>query len=179
MDVKTCGFLSHTASRFRFGWDEESQDCAMLKQVMLQQIQRLRIMGCRSFYVVPDSGASLWFGELINLLRQQDPELLLQCILPHEEIASKWHPNLRERYFALLEQCTHLTAETRPGDPAATELALNHMLRYCDFVIAVYDPASSRGDPVDRAAEALQQSGKPWLAIHPDTLELEGCPVWG
>ena len=177
MDEKTCGFLSHIPTRFKFGWDEEDPLCLDLKQVILQQIQRLRQKGYNRFYVVPDSGASLWTGELLNLLRQDDSSLLLQCILPHEEIATKWSPELRDRYFTLLEQCTHLSAVSRPDDPDATKKALNQMIDYSDFVIAVYDPTSRRGDAVDQAMDDLQAAGKPYLMIHPDTLELQLCQV--
>ena len=86
MVVKTCGFLSHVPTRFKFGWDEEDSLCIDLKQVLLQQIQLLRRAGCTSFYVVPDSGAGLWAGEILNLLRHDDPALLLQCLLPHEAV---------------------------------------------------------------------------------------------
>lgn len=115
--------------------------------------------GYTSFYVVPDSGAGLWTGEIINLLRNNDPALLLQCILPHEEIASKWSPELRDRYFALLEQCTHLSAVSRPGHGDAMGLALAKLIDASDFVIAVYAPESRRGDAVDRAMEYLQETG--------------------
>lgn len=178
MDEKTCGFLSHIPTRFKFGWDEEDPLCLDLKQVILQQIQRLRQKDYNSFYVVPDSGASLWTGELLNLLRQDDSSLLLQCILPHEEIATKWSPELRDRYFALLEQCTHLSAVSRPDDPDATKKALSRMIDYSDFVIAVYDPASRRGDAVDQAMDDLIKTRKQFLMIHPDTLELRPCLVY-
>ena len=164
MDVKTCGFLSHVPTRFKFGWDEEVPLCLGLKQVLLQQIQLLRRAGCTSFYVVPDSGAGLWIGEILNLL-------------PHEEIATKWSPELRDRYFTLLEQCTHLSAVSRPDDKRATQKALSRMIDCSDFVIAIYDPASRRGDTVDQAMDDLQSSGKPYLMIHPDTLELQLCQV--
>ena len=177
MDVKTCGFLSHVPTRFQFGWDEEATLCIHMKQVILQQIQLLRRAGYNSFYVVPDSGAGLWTGEIINLLRNNDPALLLQCILPHEEIASKWSPELRDRYFALLEQCTHMSAVSRPGHGNAVELALTKLIDASDFVIAVYDPESRRGDAVDQAMEYLRETGKPYLRIHPDTLELQLCPI--
>ena len=177
MDVKTCGFLSHVPTRYRFGWDEEAPLCMELKQVLLQRIQLLRREGCSSFYVVPDSGAGLWAGEMLNLLRHEDPSLLLQCLLPHEEIAAKWSPELRDRYFALLEQCTHLTAVSRPDDPDSIQKALNRMIDCSDFVIAVYDPASCRGDAVDHAMDYLRETKKPHLLIHPDTLELRPCPL--
>ena len=179
MDVKTCGFLSHVPIRFRFGWDEEDPLCIDMKQVILQQIQLLRREGYGSFYVVPDSGAGLWTGEILNLLRNNDPALLLQCILPHEEIANKWSPELRDRYFMLLEQCTHLTAVSRPGDGDAKRLALTTMIDASDFVIAVYDPTSRRGDAVEQAMEHLRETGKPYLLIHPDSMALQRHPVTG
>lgn len=177
MDVKSCGFISHCPTRFKFGWDEEDPLCIELKQVILQQVQKLRLENVHSFYIVPDSGAGLWTGELINVLRNNDPSLLLQCILPHEETSTKWHPQLRDRYFELLEKCTHLTAESRPDDRDAARKALIHMVDCSDYVIAVYDPDSRRGDAVDQAMLYLQNSGKPYLLIHPDTLELQVCTV--
>lgn len=177
MDVKTCGFLSHSPTRFKFSWDEEYPLCIDLKQVILQQIQLLRQTGYNSFYVVPDSGAGLWTGELLNLLRHDDPSLILQCLLPHEKIATKWSPELRDRYFALLEQCTHLSAVSHPDDSDAMKKALSRMIDYSDFVIAVYDPASRRGDAVDQAMDYLREAEKPYLMIHPDTLELQFCQV--
>ncbi len=172
MDVKNCAFISHVPSRFYFGWDEEDEQCTKLKQVMLQQIQLLRCQGCRSFFVVPDSGASLWFGEMVNALRNDDPELMLQCILPHEELATKWHPNLRQRYFMLLEQCTHLMVVSRPDDSLAIERALCYMVECCDYMLAVYSPHLRGNDAVDRIMTGLRASAKPYLQIEPDTLEL-------
>ena len=172
MDVKNCGFISHAPIRFEFGWDEEDERCAVLKQVMLQRIQLLRSENCKSFYVVPDSGAGLWFGEMVNMLRNEDSNILLQCILPHEELSTKWHPNLRQRYFTLLEQCTHLMVVSRPNDSYATEKALCYMVECCDYMLAVYSPRLCGNDAVDRVMTGLGESMKPYLQIDPDTLEL-------
>ena len=79
--------------------------------------------------------------------------------------------------IALLEQCTHLAAVSRPDDPNAVKNALSRMIDYSDFVIAVYDPASHRGDAVDQAMDDLRKTEKPYLMIHPDTLELQLCQV--
>ena len=39
-----------------------------------------------------------------------------------------------------------------------------------DMVLAVYDPASARGDDVDKAVEYARQQDKPLRLIHPDTM---------
>lgn len=172
MDVKNCGFITHAPFRFAFGWDEEDEQCTVLKQVMLQQIQLLRSQGCKSFYVVPDSGAGLWFGEMVNILRNEDADLMLQCILPHEELSTKWHPDLRRRYFSLLEQCTHLMVVSRPDDELAVEKALRYTVECCDLILTVYSPRLRRNNAVDRIMAEMEESEHAYLQIEPDTLEL-------
>ena len=66
---------------------------------------------------------------------------------------------------------------SRPGHGNAVGLALTKLIDTSDFVIAVYDPESRRGDAVDQAMEYLRETGKPYLRIHPDTLELQLCPI--
>lgn len=63
MDVKRCGFLSHTPTRFKFGWDEEAVLCIKLKHVLLQQIQLLRQRG---FPVHPIPTASITIPAAAN-----------------------------------------------------------------------------------------------------------------
>lgn len=41
------------------------------------------------------------------------------------------------------------------------------------MVLAVYDPASARGDDTDKAIAYARELGKPILTIHPDTLKIE------
>lgn len=96
MIVKSCGFLTHAPLRFKFGWDEEDEQCIALKQVILQQIQLLRYEGCNSFYVVPDSGAGFLkhrsiqrycfhrkrAGNRVHLDFQ--PKLFCQFVLSHQ-----------------------------------------------------------------------------------------------
>ena len=53
-----------------------------------------------------DCGVGLYAGECINALRLHDTELMLFVVTPHEEQATKWTPDLRNRYFKLLEDCT-------------------------------------------------------------------------
>ena len=97
---------------------------------------------------------------------------MLQCILPHEELATKWHPNLRQRYFMLLEQCTHLMVVSRLDDSLAIEKALCYMVECCDYMLAAYSPHLRGNDAVDRIMTGLRASAKPYLQIEPDTLEL-------
>ena len=58
-----------------------------------------------SFVVALDAGIGLYAVELIVGLREEHPEISLTCIVPWEEQATKWTPDLRERYFNVQAQC--------------------------------------------------------------------------
>ena len=49
----------------------------------------------------------LYAAEGINVLRDNDPERMLFCVAPCEEQATKWTPELRERYLGMIGKYTH------------------------------------------------------------------------
>ena len=113
----------------------------------------------------------LYAAEIINALRNDDPELMLFCVTPYEEQATKWTPELRERYFDMLIKCTHMTAVSLHKQPDAQLEAYRAIIRQSDMVLAVYDPASARGDDTDKAISYARELHCPMLMIHPDTLK--------
>lgn len=167
----SCAILGHSPMRFAWGFDEEDFSCGMLKIVLLQHIQHLRAEGICDFMVACDPGVGLWSAEIINLVRQDDPDLRLYCHAPFEEQATKWAPYLRERYFNMLTACTYITVENRRKTPSAQADAYRTIIRQSDMVLAVYDTSSVRGDAVDEAMAYVMAMKKPSLLIHPDTFE--------
>ena len=96
---------------------------------------------------------------------------MLFCVTPYEEQATKWTPELRERYFDMLIKCTHMTAVSLHKQPDAQLKAYRTIIRQSDMVLAVYDPASARGDDTDKAISYARELHRPMLMIHPDTLK--------
>ena len=148
---KSCAILGHNPMRFAWGFDEEAAECHDMKMELAQQIMVLRQQGVTHFSVACDYGVGLYAAELINVLRDNDPELMLFCVTPYEEQATKWTPELRERYFDMLIKCTHMTAVSLHKQPDAQLKAYRTIIRQSDMVLAVYDPASARGDDTDKA----------------------------
>ena len=138
---------------------------------LAQQIMVLRQQGVTHFSVACDYGVGLYAAEIINALRNDDPELMLFCITPYEEQATKWTPELRERYFDMLVKCSHMTAVYTHKQPDAQLKAYRTIIRQSDMVLAVYDPASARGDDTDKAISYARELHRPMLMIHPDTLK--------
>ncbi len=161
----TCAILGQPPMRFPWGFDEEDEDCQALKLELAQKIMELRQRGVTRFAVVADCGIGLYAGECVNALRQTDDELMLFVVTPHEEQATKWTPNLRNRYFKLLEDCTIMEAASLRKTPECEYDAYRKIIDYADMVLAAYDPAMARGDAVDRAMEYAKERGLPVMVL--------------
>ena len=169
--IKSCAIFGHDPMRFAWGFDEEADACREMKMELAQQIMVLRQQGVTHFSVACDYGVGLYAAEIINALRNDDSELMLFCFTPYEEQATKWTPALRERYFDMLVKCTHMTAVSTHKQPGAQLEAYRTIIHQSDMVLAVYDPASARGDDVDKAIAYAQELDRPTVMIHPDTLK--------
>ena len=169
--IKSCAIFGHDPMRFAWGFDEEADACREMKMELAQQIMVLRQQGVTQFFVACDYGVGLYAAEIINALRNDDSELMLFCFTPYEEQATKWTPALRERYFDMLVKCTHMTAISTHKQPDAQLEAYRTIIRQSDMVLAVYDPASARGDDADKAIAYAQELNRPTMMIHPDTLK--------
>lgn len=119
--------------RFPWGFDEEDSGCRKMKIELAQQVMALRQRGVTQFLTACDCGVGLYAAEIVNGLRETtDPDLMLFCYIPHEEQATKWAPYLRERYFTMLEKCTHISVVCPVGTPDAQLQAYSGQSRHSE-----------------------------------------------
>ena len=163
-----CAVLGQHPMRFPWGFDEDDPGCQDLKLALAQKIMEMRQQGVTRFAVVADCGIGLYAGECINALRQHDPDLMLFVVTPHEEQATKWTPDLRNRYFKLLEDCTLMELASHRWTPTCELDAYRKIIDYANMVLAAYDPATARGDAVDRAMEYVKERGLSIIYAAPD-----------
>ena len=171
-DIKSCAVLGCSPMRFAWGFDEEDSKCKEMKLELLQQIMVLRQLGVTSFAVACDPGVGLYAAEAVNALRETDGDLLLFCVTPHEEQATKWPPYLRERYFTMLEKCTYITAVSLHPTPTSQLDAYERIIDQSDMVLAVYDAASKRSDEVDTAMDYAGALHRQIVLVHPETFTI-------
>ena len=115
----------------------------------------LRQNGVSQFLTACDCGVGLYAAEIVNGLRATtDHDLMLICYTPHEEQATKWAPYLRERYFTMLEKCTHISAVCEVGAPDAQLHAYKKIIDLADVVLAVYDRDTQSADSAEDSALA-------------------------
>ena len=163
-----CAVIGQPPMRFPWGFDEEDEGCNALKLALAQRIMELRQQGVTRFAVVADCGIGLYAGEIVNALRRTDADLMLFVVTLHEEQATKWAPYLRERYFQLLADCSIMEAASLHQTPDCEYDAYRRIIDYADIVLVVYDPATARGDAVDRAMAYAAAQKLPMSTIQPD-----------
>ena len=172
--IYRCAVIGQAPMRYPWGFDEEDSGCRKLKIELAQQIMALRQGGVSQFLVACDCGVGLYAGEIINGLRAVDSDLMLICYTPHEEQATKWAPYLRERYFTMLEKCTHISVVCPVGTPDAQLQAYRKIICLADVVLCVHDTDLSATDSGEtRAFVFAVESHTPTLVLHPKVLTAE------
>ena len=71
-------------------------------------------------------------------------------MLPHEEQATKWTPQLRDRYFAMLESCTSMDCIAPHEQPDAQFTAFQRIIEQSNLVLAVYEANDISRDTKDK-----------------------------
>lgn len=134
MEEKSCAILGSPPMCFPWGYDEEDPACAALKLLLLNRITYFRSQGVTDFCVALDAGMGLYAAEIIVQLRKDDETFRLVCIVPWEGQATKWMPELRDRYFNVQASCSDVVIVS-PVWTADCEIAA--MLNAVDMASAV------------------------------------------
>ena len=73
-------------------------------------------------------------------MQESDEEFQTICYVPSEEQATKWTPELRDRYFNALAACTEVVNVAYEKTVGCEFKAHLEAINEADTVIAVYDP---------------------------------------
>lgn len=172
-----CAIIGQHPMRFPWGFDEEDAKCRRMKLELAQCIMELRQCGVTEFQVACDPGVGLYAGEIVNITKQNDEAMRLVCVTPFEEQATKWTPQLRERYFNMLAGCTELDCIDFHKQPDAQLLAYQRIIKQSGVVLAVYAPDLADGSAEDKAVSYALALGRPVMLIHPETLKTKWLNV--
>jgi uncharacterized phage-like protein YoqJ len=146
MDIsKTCAIFACPPICFPWGYDEEDEGCAAMKLQLLNAITTLRTEGIERFNVVLDPGFGLYAAEMIIGLQEMDPSIEMDLYIPFEEQASKWSPELRERYFTLQEHASVVATIGRREDADHEFRTYLSAFELAGAVIAVIERDAPRG----------------------------------
>lgn len=154
--TKSCAIIGCSPMCFPWGFDEEDEGCAALKLILINQISKLRGEGCTRFAISMDCGVGLYAAEILHGLKETDDALETICCVPYEEQATKWTPELRDRYFNALAACTEVVNVAYDKTVGCEFKSRLEAIKDADTVIVAYDP----DDPCcEREAAAVTVAG--------------------
>ena len=171
--TKTCGIIGCSPMCFPWGFDEEDEGCAALKLILMNRITKLRGEGCTRYAVSMDCGVGLYAAEILHGLKETDGELETICYVPYEEQATKWTPELRDRYFNALAACTEVVNVAYEKTVSCEFKAHLEAIKEADTLIAVFDPDNPRCEREAAAAAVSEMLHKQILLLDPKAIRLQ------
>ena len=171
--TKTCVIIACSPMCFPWGFDEEDEGCAALKLILMNQITKLRGEGYTRFAVSLDCGVGLYAAEVLHGLKESDKELETISYVPYEEQATKWTPELRDRYFNALAECTEVVNVTFEKTVGCEFKAHLEAMKEAETVIAVYDPDNPLCEREAAAAAVAEMLNKQIHTLDPKAIRLQ------
>ena len=170
--TKICAIIGCSPMCFPWGFDEEDEGCAALKLILMNRITRLRSEGCTRFAVSMDCGVGLYAAEILHGLKGSDEELETICFVPYEEQATRWTPELRDRYFNALAACTEVVNAAYEKTVGCEFKAYLEAINEADTVIVVYDPDNSLCEREAAAMAVTELLNKQVFVLDPKAIRL-------
>ncbi|MCI8387482.1 MAG: DUF1273 domain-containing protein [Clostridiales bacterium] len=106
MEKKICAITGVTPDDLDYGYDEEDIACVETKAAIADQLLHIIGEGCTTFMSSLEQGAEMWGAEACAAIRALGGKIDLICVPTDELQAKRWHPERRERYYKLFEECT-------------------------------------------------------------------------
>ena len=160
MPNKSCAVIAEAPMCFPWGFDEEDERCVKLKQLILSGLSHLQAQGVTRFFIPIDAGIGLYAAELAATLTLADEGPQLYCLLPYEEQAVKWSPELRNRYFAVLESCTAPISVSVERTPVCELDAMFEAIDRADRIVAIGVGAQPRDRNFAAALHYAERLGR-------------------
>lgn len=153
---RTCCFTGHRPSKLPWGENEGDPRCAALKERMAQALEELRLRGYEHFITGMAQGCDLYFAELVLTMREDHPEVTLECAVPCRTQADTWGRSERERYQSILDRCDVETMVQQAYSRGCMLRRNRYMVERSGCVFAVYD-GSGVGGTMYTLSYALDQ----------------------
>lgn len=163
---QACCFTGHRPDRLPWGAQENDPRCRRIKERLKEALDRAYQAGCRHFICGMARGADLYFAEAVLTMREDHPEITLECARPCGTQADSWPAEEQARYYRILDRCNYETLVQHHYDRGCMTRRNRYMVDHSARVIAVYDGVP-KGGTAQTLAYALKQG------LETDILNLE------
>ncbi|MFT3952079.1 MAG: SLOG family protein [Oscillospiraceae bacterium] len=97
-----CTISGRTVNDLPFGMDEKHPGCIQTKLMLANRIIEMIAYGVTDYFCNCEYGIPIWAAELILKMKSHHG-IRLHIVMPHEEQASQWSDDVRERFFHIHE----------------------------------------------------------------------------
>jgi len=138
----SCSFTGYRPEKLPWGDDENSMRCVLLKENILCATQRIIDFGIQHFICGMARGSDTFFCETVIFLRNKFPNITLEAAIPHREQSSKWSPEDKMRYLALVDMCDMVTFVSDEYSKNCMMRRNRYMVKNSSILLAVFDGKS-------------------------------------
>ena len=170
MNKKSCAIIAESPMCFIWGYDEEDERCCALKLLLLSRLSLMQTNGITRFYLPLDSGIGMYCAEILLSMMEDNKHIELNCLQPFEDQAVKWSPNLRERYFSILEKCSACSSVSLHKTPTCELDVMLEAIDHSETIIAVQAKESIQDKTFATAHRYAEHIGRKMQLIMPPAL---------
>lgn len=160
MNNRSCAVIAEPPLCFPWGFDEEDERCIKLKLVLISQLSFLQAENVTRFYVPIDAGFGMYVSESIISLMDSDQRLKLYTLIPYENQAAKWSPELRDRYYAVLEKCSESLPVSIEYSSVCVLDSLLEAIDQAELILAICSEEKPQDKAFATALRYAQRNGK-------------------
>ena len=116
-----------------------SQQCVLLKEVLVEQIKMLTDRGVMDFLSGMAQGTDHWCSEIVLDLQKKNSVPKLHCILPCKGQESKWTASAQERYRSILAQANEVIYVGQEYNRDCILKRNRYLVDHSSILLAVYN----------------------------------------
>lgn len=161
-EARSCCFTGHRPDKLPWGTDERDPRCQECKKKIRQALEWTHRQGVLHFISGMARGADLYFAEEVLKLREEYPEVTLECARPCESQAERWPEEEQLRYQEILNRCDIETLVQYHYDRGCMMRRNRYMVDHSGWLIAVYD-GIPKGGTAQTLAYALRRGLRTYI----------------
>ena len=165
--MNTCAFTGHRPQKLKYLNKPDDERCMRLKERLNEAVKYvISYRGVTKFLSGMALGVDMLAAEVGLELREGNPRITLECVLPCADQNIKWSKKERGRYDNILSRCDKIVTLQEAYTSDCMQKRNRYMVDKADIIIAVWDRRINGGTA--KTVEYAQSINKPVIIIDPN-----------
>lgn len=164
MKEKTCCFTGHRSQKLPWGFNEENEQCIVMKGRLYKEIEIAVLEGYEIFISGMAIGFDTICAETVLMLKNKYPNIKLHCVLPCQNQDKFWSNYQRQRYRNILAVADKVVVISENYTSTCMFERNNYMVDNSSKVIALYN---GRGGGTKKTIDYAKSKGLLLTIIEP------------